>query len=255
MSSRTWTPAALWSERRQLSGACWRLVEAQHRVSTLKLVDTLDEQALLETLVEQTKPTVPPECRHLHYLLATPFRYGSAYPQGSRFRRAGLTSGVFYAAETPPTAIAELAFHRLLFFAESPGTPWPANPGEYTAFAVDYATARAIDLTRPPFVRRRAAWTDPVDYGACQQLADGAREAEIEAIRYTSVRDPADGANLALLTCRAFAVAAPTVHQSWRVRLGAHGVQALCEFPDARIDFGRDAFGGDPRIAVLRWER
>src|SRR5205085_3795769 len=128
MSSPIWTPAALSSERRALSGTCWRVVEAQHKVSTLKLVDTLAEQALLEDLIESSKPPVPPECRHLHYLLATPFRYGAAYPNGSRFRRAGMTEGVFYAAEAVATAVAEMAFHRLLFFAESPATPWPANP-------------------------------------------------------------------------------------------------------------------------------
>src|SRR3546814_1362417 len=94
MVSDTWTPAALSAEARRLEGTCWRLVEAQHRVSTLKLVDTLDEQDLLERLTEEAKPSVPEECRHLHYLLATPFRYGAAYPRGSRFRRAGLTPGV-----------------------------------------------------------------------------------------------------------------------------------------------------------------
>ena len=62
-----------------MAGRCWRVVEAQHVVSTLKLVDTLAEQALLEDLLEETKPPVPPECRHLHYLLATPFRYGAPY--------------------------------------------------------------------------------------------------------------------------------------------------------------------------------
>jgi hypothetical protein len=30
---------------------------------------------------------------------------------------------------------AEMTFHRLLFFAESPGTPWPADPAARTAFA------------------------------------------------------------------------------------------------------------------------
>ena len=40
------------------------------------------------------------------------------YPIGSRFRRAGRTAGVFYAAESPETAVAEMAFYRLLFFAE-----------------------------------------------------------------------------------------------------------------------------------------
>ena len=83
-------------------------MESQHRVSTMKLVDTLDEQELLEILVDGTKPQVPPDCRHLHYLLFTPFRYGAPYPAGSRFRRAGLTPGVFYGSQDAPTAVALL---------------------------------------------------------------------------------------------------------------------------------------------------
>src|SRR5688500_5396846 len=99
MSSNIWTPAALSSEARRLSGTCWRMVEAQHRVSTLKLVDTVEEQAILEEQIQGTKPPLPPGGESLHYLLSTPFRYGAPYPTGSRFRRAGLTEGVFYAAE------------------------------------------------------------------------------------------------------------------------------------------------------------
>ena len=53
------------------------MVEAQHVVSTLKVVDTLAEQERLEQLLEESKPPVPPECRRLHYLLCTPFRYGA----------------------------------------------------------------------------------------------------------------------------------------------------------------------------------
>ena len=56
------------------------MVEGQYRISTLKLVDTLSDQERLEQLLDQTKPPVPPECRGLDYLLATPFRYGSPYP-------------------------------------------------------------------------------------------------------------------------------------------------------------------------------
>src|SRR5262245_47719716 len=149
MSSHTWTRDALSSEARPLKGTCWRLVEAQHRVSTLKIVDTLGEQALLEDLLEKTKPPVPAECQHLHYLLATPFRYGAPYPEGSRFRRAGFTPGVYYASENVETAVIEIAFHRLLFFAESPETPWPANALELSAFSVRFATGRAIDLMQP----------------------------------------------------------------------------------------------------------
>jgi hypothetical protein len=253
----TWTPAALSSERRRLSGSCWRIVESQHRISTLKLVDTLTEQARLEELLETSKPPVPPECAALHYLLATPFRYGAPYPHGSRFRRAGLTPGVFYASKTIGTAIAETAFHRLLFFADSPGTPWPDNAGEYTAFSVRYRTAAGLDLAAPPFDGRRAAWTHPTEYGPCQDLAVSARDAGVQALRYPSARDPSSGGgtNVALLTCRAFASPQPAERQTWRIHLADTGVRAICTFPELRLEFGRDAFARDPRIAGLHWDR
>jgi hypothetical protein len=250
----TWTPAALSSERRAFAGACWRLVEAQHRVSTMKLVDTLPEQHLLESILEATKPPVPPDCAHLHYLLSTPFRYGAPYPEGSRFRRAGLTAGVFYASAGVSTAVAEMAFHRLLFFADSPATPWPADAGDYTAFSVRFRARAGLDLTRPPFAAERARWTHPTGYAACQALADAARGTAVDVIRYPSARD-ADGVNLALLTCRAFAVREPVARQTWRLGLNAHGVRAVCDFPDMRLEFTRNAFGTDPRIRGLRWAR
>ena len=255
MSSRTWTPAALSSERRRLSGLAWRAVEAQHRVSTMKIVDTLDEQALLEDLLEATKPPVPAECRHLHYLLATPFRYGAVYPKGSRFRRAGRTLGVYYGAEEVETAVAEMAFYRLLFFAESPDTPWPLDAAEYTAFSAAVETNRAIDLTVPPFVAHRSIWTYPINYEPCQALADAARSGNVSVIRYESVRDPKHRVNLAVLVCAAFADDAPVDRQSWRIRLAPTGVVAICEFPHKGLEFPPATFAADPRIASMHWDR
>ena len=208
----------------------------------------------MESILEATKPPVPPECEHLHYLLSTPFRYGAPYPAGSRFRRAGLTLGVFYASASAATAVAEMAFHRLLFYADSPGTPWPADAGDYTAFSVRFRTRAALDLTRPPFEAERARWTHPTEYAPCQTLADAAREAAVDVLRYPSARDPV-GVNVALLTCRAFTVREPIERQTWRLGLNAHGVRALCDFPDARLEFTRETFATDPRISGLRWER
>jgi hypothetical protein len=255
MPSTTWTRAGLSSSARPLAGICWRLVEAQHHVSTLKLVDTLDEQQQLETLIEGSKPLLPPECRHLHYLLSAPFRYGAVYPTGSRFRRAGMTEGVFYAAQMPETAVAEITFHRVLFFAESPQTPWPTNPAEYTAFAAEYRTKKAIDLTRGRFKGKSAAWSHPTDYSHCQALARAGRIASIEVIQYRSVRDPKNGMNFALLSCRVFAKTEPVSLQTWRIHLRATGAQAICEAPRCGIAFDRDVFAADPRIAMLRWNR
>ena len=252
MSSPTWTPAALSSEARPYAGTGWRLVEAQHIVSTLKLTDDLEEQALLEAILEDTKPAIPAECRHLDYLLATPFRYGAPYPRGSRFRRAGLTEGVFYAAETEQTAVAELAFYRLLFFAESPGTPWPANAAEFTAFSVGLATPGSLDLTAPPLDRDARLWTDLQHYAACQALADAARACGIVLLRYRSVRDPNGGANLAALRCTAFAEPRPLERRTWRINIGPTGAQAIREFPSARIGFALETFLADPRLDSLR---
>lgn len=232
----------------------WRFVEAQHKASTLKVVDSLAEQALLEEVLEATKPSIPPACRHLDTLLYTPFRY-RPYPHGSRFRRAGLTPGVWYGAGSPETALAEVAFYRLLFFAESPGTPFPDDPVPFTAFAAVLATAQAIDLRAGALARDHAAWEDLSDYRACQDLADAAREAGVEVILYRSVRDPWGGVNLAVLACATFARPAPVERQAWRVRLGPSGIQALREHPPGGVEFGRDAFDADPRVRGMAWER
>jgi len=69
-----WIPDALRSEQRVVDETFWRCVEAQHVVSTLQFVDTLDEQRLLEDILEETKPPVLSECESLHYLYITPFR-------------------------------------------------------------------------------------------------------------------------------------------------------------------------------------
>jgi len=151
--------------------------------------------------------------------------------------------------------MAEIGFYRLLFYAESPGTPWPANASSYTCFAVQYATERACDLTRPPLAEHRALWTDLTDYSHCQSLAGTAREAGIEAIRYESVRDPRRRANIALLRCTAFARRAPVARQTWWLLASEFGVRAVRESPPATIAWKRDLFTADPRLADVRWSR
>jgi hypothetical protein len=228
------------------------VVEAQHVVSTMALVDTLAEQELLEQVLDESKPPVPHDCRDLHYLLFTPFRYGAPYPHGSRFRAAGVTPGVFYASQQQATAIAEMSFRRLLFYAESPQTPWPVNAADYTAFSVRYA-GRGIDLTRPPLDSAAKAWTDPIDYGPTQALAEAARGADTQVLRYQSAR--AEGVNVALMTCAAFRSKAPEERRRWKVHVGPSGARAVGEADNERLSFDRSAFARDPRIASMRWDR
>ena len=180
MSSSTWTRAAVESEVRSWRGALWRAVEAQHRVSTLKLVDTLAEQAQLEQLLESSKPALPAAGQARHYLLATPFRYPAPQPRGSRFR-ALTDPGVFYGADERRTACAELGYWRWRFLQDSPALP-RLDAVPHTLFHVQ-AAGRAIDLGAPPFERDAARWMDPDDYTGCQALAAEARRADVQVIR------------------------------------------------------------------------
>ena len=117
----TWTTHAVASEARPVALDLWRAVEAQHVASTMVLVDTVAEQAVLERLVESSKPPVPRDVARLglHWLLFTPFRYAPP-PGGSRFRATG-DPGVFYGADERRTACAELGYWRWRFLTDSAG--------------------------------------------------------------------------------------------------------------------------------------
>lgn len=224
----------------------WRLVEAQHRISTNRLAGSAEDQALLEQLVESAKPTLPVAARGLHFLLATPFRYG--YAKSSRFRRARQRPGIFYAAESVATAIAETTYWRLLFFSRSPGFVPPSNVVEHSAFSVPLKVTRALDLTRTPFVKHASAWMHPSEYGPCQSFADQARRIDAQLIRYASVRDPAHQANIALLDPAGFASATPTIEQTWHFRYEAGAMTAFAALPsNARYTFSQAQFGLDSR--------
>jgi hypothetical protein len=177
----------------------WRVVEAQHRVATLALVDNLAEQHLLEDLLEASKPALPPGCERLHYLLFTPFRYPSAQ-YGSRFR-ATTDPGIWYGAEDGPTACAELGYWRCRFVADSAGLKTLRGVA-HTLFQAKLR-GPARDLRRPPW-RNAGDWMNPSDYSACQQQAKAARAEGIQLLRYASVRHPDHGGCAAVLTPLAF---------------------------------------------------
>ena len=248
MSFTIWTREELLASSLPIEAVAWRAVEAQHRVSTMKLVDSLAEQAALERLLEETKPPIPVDCDYLHYLLYSPFRYARGNPHPSRFRRAGAFEGVFYASASPETAISEIVFYRFLFYAESPATKLPGNAAEYTVFAVQLRADPGLDLTRPPMSRHLAAWTNPGDYAPCQTLADQARNDHVEMICYPSVRDLQHRLNYAVLTPKAFAQSNPLAQQSWHILLQSESALAKCEAPDTGITFRKKDFDVSSRL-------
>jgi hypothetical protein len=240
MSSRTWTPPAVGSRAVRFAGEPWRAVEAQHVASTMALVDSLEEQKVLEDLVDDSKPPRPAAAARLHYLLFTPFRYRPPR-RGSRFRGDN-DPGVFYAADEVRTACAELGYWRWRHLADSPALA--AMPvASQTVFRVKVA-ASAVDLRVAPFAADRARWTDPADYGACQALARAAREAPVQAIRYESVRDPDHAGCLALLDPAGFAKREPLEQQTWVLAVTRDRVvwKRSHTLRDETFDFPADAW-------------
>lgn len=211
MSSTTWTTREVASSRRRQRHALWRAVEAQHVASTMALVDTLEEQHVLERVLDEAKPPVPAAAAHLHWLLFTPFRYPPP-PGGSRFRGPN-DPGVFYGADEIRTACAELGYWRWRHLLDSPALrAMPTKPQTVFEVRID---AGEIDLREPPLARDRERWTDPDDYAVCQQFGRVAREAGVGVIRYESVRDPRHAGCGAVLAPAAFAKPAPVAQQTW----------------------------------------
>ena len=223
-------PPAKWPETwfasaAQRTAAAWRGVEAQHIVATMRLVDTLDEQAMLEQLLEASKPALPPPAAQpkvaqrkpaqpKHCLLTTPFRYRSPLP--SRFRSAG-SAGVWYGAETLQAAAAEVAYWRWRFLTASVGLLEQDLLTEHTFFQAQ-VQGTAIDLTESPWVRRRNDWTRDADYSATKALAQAARARGVQWIRYASVRDPG-GRCAAVFDVDALHLGDPTPQQTWHCKV------------------------------------
>ena len=234
------TTQTLLKAARRISAKPWRVVEAQHRASTMRLVDTLDEQRTLENLLEASKPPLPAAAAHLHYLLATPFRYPAPPPNGSRFRGIG-DPGVWYGADHVQSALAEVAYWRLRFLADSPATP-DLPPVAHTALRANVSGV-AIVLTDAPFARQRPSWEDPASYVASQAVARTAREAAIALIRYRSVRDPEHRPCIAVMTPGAFRQTTPTEQHTWLIKVSRAQVLAETNFGAERIAFEPVALG------------
>lgn len=212
MLSTTWTPLAVSSEARPWAAPAWRIVEAQHVASTMKIVDDSAEQDVLELLLETSKPPRPASVHALDPLLATPFRYDSRRG-GSRFRGA-TDPGVFYGAESVRTACAELGYWRWKFLQDAVDLE-RIEPVAHTAFRVRLATA-VVDLREPPFAADLNAWRHPTDYGATQALARVAREGRVGGILYPSVRATEAAWCVAVLDPAAFASPKPDPSmQTW----------------------------------------
>jgi hypothetical protein len=208
-----WAACSARATPTQLAGAIYRLVESQEQVATNSLVRTLAEQALLEELLESSKPPLPTTGRGLHYLLATPFRY-PPLPYGSRFGTR-FEPSLFYGARSAPTTLAESAYYRFVFWSGMALPPAAPLHTRHTMFRAEISTRQGLQLHRPPFDEFAGTLTHRSDYVATQALGRAMRAAGIAAFEYRSARDPAAGINVALFTPETLARRAPAILEEW----------------------------------------
>jgi hypothetical protein len=238
--SELWAACAADAPPVRLEGTVYRLVESQEQVATNALVSTLAEQALLEEMIEASKPPGANDVAGLHYLLSTPFRY-PPLPWGSRFGTR-FEPSLFYGARNADTALAESAYYRFVFWsgmAEPPPAPLDTR---HTLFTADVRTDRGLRLQAPPFSRFEGTLTDRRSYAATQALGAAMRNASVEAFEYLSARDPRRGLNLALFTPAAFAQARPTALDEWLCDTRADRVSFYSRHGGGIREFRREVF-------------
>jgi hypothetical protein len=217
-----WKACGDWARPVEFAADVLRLVESQEQVATQRLVGNLAEQALLEALLERSKPPLPAAARGLHYLLATPFRY-PPLRYGSRFGRRH-EPALFYASCTEAALLAESAYYRCVFW-HGMTTP-PADPlrTQHTVFGARIEARCAYRLDAPPFDEHAPILASPNDYAATQALGSALREVAADAVVYPSARDPGRGLNVGLYAPSALALPQPTFQQEWLCETAADHV-------------------------------
>jgi hypothetical protein len=173
-----------------------RMVETQEYAATTSLVDDLEEQAILEQILDNFKPSYADDTQNLHYLISTPFRY-PPLKYGSRFGKI-FEPSYFYASEAIKTCLAEAAFYRF-YLIDGTETPFPKMiQSEHSLFFVRVISSSTLDLTQISDANIQNQLTDPGSYLFTQQIGLQARKVGADLIRYFSARSQEKGINVAI---------------------------------------------------------
>jgi len=121
---------------------------------------------------------------------------------------------------------------RILALALLDGFRRASEPGSFAPDGISRRHRRQhVDLTAAPFKRWRSEWTDPRSYTTSQHFAEIARQADVDAIRYESVRDPQHAAAVAGVAASCFKPRKPLEQRMWLLtvsggaRLAARGAE------------------------------
>ncbi|MFZ4761192.1 MAG: RES family NAD+ phosphorylase [Alphaproteobacteria bacterium] len=203
----------------------YRIVEGQHFIATRKLVDSDEEQRILEELLDQSKPTTS-TCNsrgELHYLLYTPFRY-PPLKSGARFHTI-IEQSLFYGSEELTTSMAEVVYGRFLFAHHSAAQFKPMQV-PYTHFVARVKSNQSLLLNAPPFENHRNDISHPSSYAQAQLLGSAMRQAGTELFTYYSARH-IGGVNVGLFSPEAFQSNKPIAGREahWSVYVSANTIE------------------------------
>lgn len=245
MEKSDWVFLVETAPQKNLTGTMWRVVESQEEIATMALVDSLEEQELLEGMLELSKPPCPSDTDQFDYLLRTPFRYPPLV-WGSRFG-SRLEPSLYYGSLEIETALAECAFYRLVFW-QGVDEPFPSGRlvTQHTIFSVSFLCKPGIALQSPPFDTHLQILSDKQSYASCQTLGSILREAGIHGFSFFSARCPKNGLNIALFTPKALASKKPEETQSWLCETNTSGVKFKSQ--NKTLSFGAKTFWVDGSI-------
>ncbi len=198
-------------------GTAWRIVESQEQAATRAVTGSADEQARLEALLDENKPSYLPGSEHLHWLLKTPLRY-PPLRHGSRFGRM-IDPGVLYGARELETAMTESAVYLWLFRTalEDLGS-LAVIRYDRTAIQFELDGASTVDLTTTALAAFHGRISDPGSYADSQALAAMLRAEEVDLILFGSARR-AGGVNCAALSPTALVPDQTPAQTHWHVQL------------------------------------
>lgn len=219
-------------------GVIYRVVESQEKVATMNLVDTLDEQSLLEDLIEESKPRAQ-GMEQRHYLIKTPFRYpplkhGSRF--GSRFEQS-----IFYAGQTLKSAICESAFYSFYFMSRCTLPYEEAIINHKTSFSVEIQDNHHIALTKVSDSEINARLTNKSDYQFTQSVGKQMREKGVSSFSFLSARCEEE-VNIGVFDIHSF-TGEPKNYQNWEVKQTAKNILFYCQMnPSLSLSFSLENF-------------
>jgi len=196
-----------------LQGEVFRVAESQQKVATNTLVDTLEEQKILEELLDGIKPKIPLECEQFDYLIYTPFRY-PPLKHGSRFGKK-IHPSIFYGSKKLEAAFAELAYYRFVYYDGVLSAPKKKQKiTQHASFSVELKSKKGVALNQPPFNKLKNRISNPASYNDSQKIGEEMRKKEVEAFTYFSAR-AAGEVNVGIFSCKALSSNFPKALKHW----------------------------------------